>query len=179
MSLFLRFAGALIARASRRPPDFCVGGRENPYLRRWWMIPRNPLFNVYLHQFLRDDDDRALHDHPWAWWSLVLDGAYVEHTIAAGGIHYVHLRGVGSVKWSGPRRAHRVSLLPQDARVETRGSELWLVSEMNARRPCWTLFLTGPRVREWGFHCPHAGWVHWRDFVASNDRGSVGRGCDQ
>ena len=54
-----------IARITRRPADFVIGGAERPYLRRWWVIPRNRLFNVYLHQFLRSDDDRALHDHPW------------------------------------------------------------------------------------------------------------------
>lgn len=47
-----------------RAPDFYIGGNANPYLLRWWVIPRNRFFNVYLHKFLRDDDDRALHDHP-------------------------------------------------------------------------------------------------------------------
>src|SRR5690606_35831081 len=83
---------------ARRPPDFIVGGAERPYLKRWWLIPRNPIFNVYLHQFLRDDDDRALHDHPWPWCSILLDGSYIEHTIAAGGIHRRQLRQAPSIK---------------------------------------------------------------------------------
>lgn len=29
--------------------------------------------------------------------------------------------------------------------------------------PAWTLFITGPKVREWGLHCPQD-WRHWRGF---------------
>ena len=72
--------------ADRRPPDFIVGGKEDPYMLRWWIIPRNRWFNVYLHNFLRSDDDRAHHDHPWWNFSILLRGEYTEHTIAAGGV---------------------------------------------------------------------------------------------
>ena len=57
----------LLAIATKRHPDFIVGGKDNPYLLRWFVIPRNPVFNIYLHRFLRSDDDRALHDHPWGY----------------------------------------------------------------------------------------------------------------
>lgn len=166
-----RLAGALIERATRRPPDFIVGGQDRPYLLRWWLIPRNPVFNVYLHHFLRDDDDRALHDHPWAWCSILLRGGYIEHTIAAGGVHQRRLREAPSIKLSGPSRAHRIELLPWW------GGEPG-VPASDEKAPCWTLFVTGPRVREWGFHCPERGWVRWQDFVAPDDRGAVGPGCD-
>src|SRR3546814_14061660 len=47
------------------------------------------------------------------------------------------------------------------------------------RIPCWTLFITGPRIREWGFLCPK-GWKHWRDFTNPKDGGApVGRGCGE
>lgn len=80
-------AKRLIERAKRRPPDFIIGGEDRPYLRRWWILPRNRFFNIYVHEFLRSDDDRALHDHPWLWASYIVEGHYNEHTIAAGGIH--------------------------------------------------------------------------------------------
>lgn len=138
-------------------PDFVVGGVEDPYLLRWYVIPRNPVFNVYLHLFLRSDDDRALHDHPWANLSVLLAGAYTEHTVRAGGTNVRTRREAGEVKWRGPRAAHRIEL--------TDGA-------------CWTLFVTGPRVRNWGFHCP-LGWVPWEDFTAPADKGLVGRGCGE
>src|SRR3546814_5856142 len=62
----------------RRPPNFVIGGQQDPYMRRWWVIPRNRFINIYLHQVLRPDDDRALHDHPWINLSIILDGGYWE-----------------------------------------------------------------------------------------------------
>ena len=62
--------------AMARKPDFVIGEPVAPYLRRWWIIPRNEQMNVYLHEILRDDDDRALHDHPWANTSYVIEGRY-------------------------------------------------------------------------------------------------------
>ena len=152
-----RLADWLIARAGRRQPDFVIGGADRPYLLRWWLIPRNPVFNVYLHLFMRSDDDRALHDHPWANASILLRGRYTEHTIAAGGVHQHRVLAAGAVKVrpSG-RAAHRIEL--------TDG-------------PCWTLFITGPRYRQWGFHCER-GWVHWKRVTARDDQGAVGAGCD-
>jgi hypothetical protein len=149
-------AECLIARITRRAPDFVIGGHERPYLRRWFVIPRNRFFNVYLHQFLRSDDDRALHDHPWVNLSVLLRGAYVEHTIAAGGIEHrtVRMAGDWAFRWTG-RLAHRIEVTD----------------------PCWTLFITGPRYREWGFHCPDTGWIHWKRFTAADDPGAIGPGC--
>jgi hypothetical protein len=43
--------------------------------------------------------------------------------------------------------------------------------------PVWTLFVTGPRVRSWGFWCAH-GWRHWKTFTAGPRGETVGRGCD-
>ncbi len=67
--------------AASRPPDFIIGGKNDPYVRRWWIIPRNRFFNIYLHQFLHSDDDRALHDHPWVNFSYLLRGGYLEHSM--------------------------------------------------------------------------------------------------
>jgi len=51
-----------------------------------WLTSRL-LPNLYVHHFLRDDDDRALQDRPsWAV-SFLLRGRYIEHTIAEGGLH--------------------------------------------------------------------------------------------
>lgn len=161
-----RLAEALIRRITRRPPDVIIGGANAPYLRRWHVLPRNRIFNLYLHHFLRDDDDRALHDHPWAWCSYVLAGGYYEHTIAAGGIHHRRWRPAGSLAISGPRRAHRVELHKHQA------------EHGPLHVTCFTLFATGPTVRNWGFHCPQRGWVPWQEFTDPADPGIAGRGCE-
>lgn len=154
-----RFRLWLLRRALRimeRQPSFVIGGADAPYLLRWWVIPRNRLFNVYLHEFHRSDDDRALHDHPWWNVSVVLNGSYIEHRILAGGIRTQTLRQAGSIVGRMPSTAHRL--------------------ELAAGKTCITLFITGPKVRDWGFHCLR-GWVPWQRFTAPNDSGAIGAGC--
>lgn len=161
--------------AGQRPPNFVVGADDpqGAYLRRWYLIPRNRFLCIYLHHFLRDDDDRALHDHPWAWASLLLRGTYIEHTIDAGGVHHKRERKAGSWKFSLPSRAHRIELLRE---VVDNGDPIVQLTDPPA--PCWTLFITGPRVREWGFHCPEQGWVHFLRFTKPGSVGERGPGCE-
>ncbi len=137
-----------------RAPDFIIGGADDPYLLRWYVIPRNRWFNIYLHRFMRSDDPRALHDHPWANMSILLRGRYVEH-LADG---TVKIRRAPGIVCRSATAAHRIHLI--------------------AGRPVWTLFLTGRKVRTWGFLCPK-GWRSWQEFCNPADDGAtVGRGCD-
>lgn len=154
----LRRLNRLVDQVVARPPDQIIGGHTRPYLLRWVLLPRNRIANVYVHRFLRDDDDRALHDHPWFWCSILIRGRYVEHTIARGGIHRRRECGAGSWRLRTPWFAHRIELVDTD--------------------PCWTLFITVARIRDWGFHCP-SGWVPWQEFTDPRDPGAIGRGCDQ
>lgn len=136
-----------------REPDRFIGGRTDTYMERWFIVPRNPVCNVYLHRFLRSDDDRALHDHPWPNSSYLLDGCYIEHmpgptTIQRWPGEYVTRKATDS---------HRIELIDG--------------------KPVLSLFITGPKVREWGFHCPQ-GWRHWRDFTSGPNGETVGRGCE-
>lgn len=165
--------------AERRAPDFVIGGAADPYMRRWWVIPRNPLFNVYLHNVLRSDDDRALHDHPWVNLSLILAGGYAEVTppgglspLQAAQLELADRRVLlpGALRWRGPRSAHRLELIPN---ICWPGTD----HDVRATPAVWTLFITGPRLRAWGFWCPK-GWVHWRTFTAGERGETVGRGCE-
>lgn len=135
----------------RRTPDFVIGAPI--YLRRWWIIPRNEQQNVYLHHGLRDDDDRALHDHPWPNTSYLIIGRYREITPSG-----VFIREAGSVVHRQATDAHRLELVDGE--------------------PFVSLFFTGPKVRDWGFLCPK-GWVHWRDFTGGQHGELVGRGCGE
>lgn len=138
----------------KRDADIFIGGRDDPYMKRWYVIPRNRFFNIYLHKFERSDDDRALHDHPWKSVSFILKGVYAEHF--AGGV----IRGAGKGDWifREATHTHRISVIPN---VDV-----------------WTLFITGPKVRDWGFLCPQ-GWVHWKKFTSPTDSSLVGRGCEE
>jgi len=137
-----------------RGPDYVIGiDRTPPYLKRWWVIPRNKLFNIYLHEIQQDDDDRALHDHPWVNMSYVISGGY--HEVTKQGTWIVP---PGTFRFRRPTTAHRLVLAYGKRTV--------------------TLFITGPVIREWGFLCPQ-GWRHWKDFVAVREGGNdIGRGCE-
>jgi hypothetical protein len=150
---------AILRWARARQPDFVIGGPAAPYLRRHWLLPRNRFFNVYVHEFLRSDDDRALHDHPWLFnASWIIAGMYIEHSPRGSALRW---RGDFKFRWGAA--PHRVELLDDFI-----GSSV----------PCWTVFITGPVVRTWGFHCPK-GWVPWREFVDDRDAGVVGKGCGE
>lgn len=133
-----------------RAPDFVIG---DDYLRRWYVVPRNPWANDYLHDIRKSDDDRALHDHPWANTSFLILGGYIEHTPEG-----VFERRAGGVISRYPEALHRLEVIPGER--------------------CVSLFITGPKVREWGFDCPK-GWVPWQQFTDPNDPSKTGPGCGE
>lgn len=118
-----------------RHPDVVIG---NDYMLRWYVIPKNTYFNIYLHEFRHSDDDRALHDHPWYSLSFLLKGELKEHS--DNGVRFVKrlLPVFRTAKF-----AHRLELV---------------------KGPAWTIFITGPEIREWGFYCLN-GWKHWEDLT--------------
>lgn len=149
--------------SASREPDFQVrraDGADRIYLRRWWLVPRGNDVNVYLHQMILDDD-AVLHDHPYRSMSLMLTGGLTER--------YQEVPG----NFGGPVLTRRVNRGDIVARSERLAHQL-LVDE-DARGRVWTIFVTGPRLREWGFWCPH-GWRKWSDYVAVNQDPSVRHG---
>lgn len=99
-------------------------------------------WGVYLHHLLRSDRDRALHDHPWPFVSIVLSGGYYE-------MHDQTLDGETRGEW---RKPGCVLVRPAEWR-----HRVVLIS------PAWTLVIVGRRCRKWGFFLP-GGWCWWRKF---------------
>lgn len=135
-----------------REPDLLIGPPGDPYMRRWWVVPRNEQQNCYLHEILHSDDDRALHDHPFENTSVVIAGSYMEHTPEGS-----FLRVAGDVVSRPPEALHRLELIGDRA---------------------VTLFFTGPVVRQWGFECPQ-GWIPAYEFIDFANPGAPGRGCGE
>lgn len=146
-------------------PDFVITNPKGVYLRRWfitrWTSDAHPLKpkrlpNVMLHNMQQSDDDRALHDHPWDNISIVLWGGYIEHAFERLPIEGIELprviqkrRRFGSVIYRKAELAHRLELIPR-----------WKYMNSPAVRPCWTIFITWRKRREWGF------WYDIRGVVA-------------
>lgn len=145
-----------LARLLSGKPHFIIGGEDQPYLKRWYLIPRNTFINVYLHQFLRSDDDRAKHDHPWWFVSFLIWGSYLED-----------LDRNGVQRWIG-RSAPSVAL-----RRTTDRHIVYLFKS----RPAWTIVITGRTVREWGFWCPK-GFIEWKEFYKTRE-GHPNGGCGE
>jgi hypothetical protein len=110
------------------------------YMHRYHLVPKNRFFNAYLHRFQMPDPGRDLHDHPWWSLTVVLRGQYTEQ--------YADRGQTGSLRVGGWGRRFRLR------RPTTRHT----ITEVSPGG-CWTFFITGPKVREWGFHTAR-GWVH-------------------
>lgn len=134
------------------------------YLLRWHLIPRNRFFNIYLHKFIGNDDERALHDHPWNSFSIRIKGQLREH--------YRKLAHVnkGNMSFWMMKFHHR-----KPPRFCFRKASFSHRLELVGSKPAWTIFITGPVKREWGFHCPK-GWQHW-STMTTKDGKTIG-GCE-
>lgn len=137
----------LIARA-KRTPYFHLEG----YMMRYWLIPYNRFFPAArIHHILRSDDDRAFHDHPWPYVSIVLRGGYYEVTpnIDKSGIYLGE-----KFKWYGP------------GSVIFRSAKSWhrLVIP-NKGQTAWTLFITGKYQQTWGFFLNANNKVPYRKYL--------------
>ena len=168
-------ADLLIGRA-KRTPYFHL----EDYMQRFWLKEHNEAKSnraARVHNIKRSDHDRALHDHPWNNASLVLKGGYWEvvpgayqaareadFANATENLRMLHklvhemggrkatrkqlreLRRLG-VYWRGPGAFVRRKAEALHRLIVPNGCE------------AWSLFIMGPKFREWGFATPD-GWVH-------------------
>lgn len=134
------------------------------YLTRYFIWkPRNKKFGrIYLHHIIRSDHDRALHDHPWGFVSLILWGGYVEVADTWQPLPkkvrdwWTHngwvFRGNGEVE----QRFRPGSLLRRPASWRHR-----LV--LQPGHTAWTLVKTTSKQRDWGFW-PNGKFCWWRHY---------------
>jgi len=124
---------------------------NEPYLERYYVFLQERKtfpFNVFLHKFLKSDPD-DVHDHPWPFFTVVLRGGYREWTPQFNSQgekigEIAKWRGPGSFRWASAEQYHRIELDPDVT--------------------CWTLFMPGPKQREWGFLVKNK-WVQWQEYL--------------
>jgi hypothetical protein len=100
-----------------------LGRPECPYIERTYFECK--WFSVRLHHWLASDDQRFAHNHPWQWFTLVLAGSYTDVT------------DKGNQRMIPGRFAFRSADHCHKVKVDKGG--------------CWTLLITGPEKKEWGF----------------------------
>lgn len=123
--------------------------------------------SIRLHVIHREDTDNCLHDHPWAFWSVILWGGYTEQVPAADSTPEEAAAGY-------PRRTLLV-ITPWRFRYMPFGYKHRITGLL--RQVSVTLAYAGPiQEEEWGFHTEH-GKVPWHDFVF-NDRETRVLWCD-
>lgn len=91
---------------------------------RWGWLP----FTIYEHLIELGDTARHLHNHPWWALSFILKGTYLEYLMDGG-----RVRHRWSLRLLRPNTYHRIELVSGAVH---------------------TLFITGPKCQEWGFHIP-------------------------
>lgn len=119
-----------------------------PYLIRYYLL-WTPWWRLRLHHILLSDYD-CLHDHPWAFKSIILAGGYTEHL-------KVDPKDPDSAVIT--RWYDRGSVLKRKAEDAHR-------LELPEGKSCWSLVFMYKRTREWGFFTK-AGklWVKWFHYV--------------
>ena len=100
-----------------------LGNPGCPFLYRW--VLGFGLFSIRLHHWISSDDDRHFHDHPWWFVTLVLSGAYQD--VSPERSEWLRR---GDIVFRPSLHRHYVLIGPEG---------------------CWTLLLTGPELRYWGF----------------------------
>jgi len=130
-----------------REPDLVIAPDGEPYLYRWFAIPRMKKVNTYFHIQVASDPERPLHDHPWDNFSIILSGGYIERLNYCEGGYNPHStktieRRKGDTIYRRAHWAHRL-ILPK------------------AIDYSMTLFSTGPKIRDWGFWYSSTDWRRW------------------
>jgi hypothetical protein len=124
---------------------------DEPYLERYYLFlkdrDRFP-FNVFLHKFLKGDPD-DVHDHPWPYATLILKGGYYEWLpqFDSKGNKIAEMcvwRGPGSFRICRANSYHRIELDPSVT--------------------AWTLFMPGPKKRDWGFLVNNK-WIQHEQYL--------------
>lgn len=120
------------------------GGRV--FLERWGLV-HDRLGGFYLHHLTGPDPGMDLHDHPWAFVSVILKGGYTEQEIDTATA--VDCAALAHRQWHW-LSVHRMPLTSAH-RITT------------VRPGTWTLVLREPTRRRWGFYMP-SGWVDWEQY---------------
>jgi len=131
---------------SRRTIIYDRANKE-PYLIRYYMLFVDRVkfpFNIFIHKFVKGDDDEDPHDHPWGFFHIILSSGYWENVPMNISKHkfdrgfYKVWRSTGYWNIVSSDYTHRIELHDGEPKP-------------------WTIFIPFKRNNNWGF------WVKQND----------------
>jgi hypothetical protein len=129
-----------------------LDGTENYndlYLRRYYIYRGKYRPHIYLHHIVRSDYERACHDHPWSFVSIILKTGYTEvceypEADDSDSLQTEKWKRPGSIIYHKATDFHRLKL----------------------KAPAWSLVFTGAKKRTWGFLTHDKGWIPFNTLYA-------------
>jgi len=150
-----------------------IPGRQDTdaYLARYWLTPPkkdedgySSASSIVLHQFIRGDDDGALHNHPYDFTTTILSGGYDE---VVGDLRIFLPNGAtmpDGIQVTGPFEKDWKTI-PRRVGDQVSKTALQVHMATNPLPDTWTLVQTGTRCNDWGFYPPGKPFVPWKQFV--------------
>jgi hypothetical protein len=160
-----------IIRYAKRTPYTHLGD----YMSRWWIVPyrhelkltwyKNPIgwflqqfdIAIRVHEIKRGDSDRALHNHPWPYITLILKGGYIEVTeIRSKNNQFICYQKQeyvsGDILFRSSSFRHRLELFNLNPYVYPQETTT-------------TLFITFRKNNEWGFYETPDYFIHHKNYL--------------
>ena len=125
---------------------------KEPYLIRYYMLFVDRVkfpFNIFIHKFMRGDDDEAPHDHPWGFFHIILSSGYWENVPMNISKHkfdrgfYKVWRSTGYWNIVSSDYTHRIDLREGEPKP-------------------WTIFIPFKRNNNWGFWVKQTDTERWK-----------------
>ena len=149
-------------------------GKE-PYLERYYLFLKDRIdfpFNIFIHKFIKGDDETDLHDHPWGYFTLILYGGYWEYEYAN------KLQPVDNNLYKDEKI---IKYWRKPGYWSTRNANYSHRIEIDKNKGCITLFIPYKKYKDWGFYkivninnstndgtytpCKYLKWIHNSEYL--------------
>lgn len=146
----------VISRALRTPHTHLRQKDDSAYMDRFWLFrigpfrgAQYPLLAARVHHIQSSDDDRAFHDHPWPFLTIIFRGGYTEITPAEW--PFDSERGHCTCAQVGGIGQYVRKVRYEAGTVLFRRARHWHMLHLDPGESAVTLFFTLPKVQGWGF----------------------------
>ncbi len=123
------------------------------HFRRYRLL-QTPWLSLYIHNIRQSDMDQHMHDHPWNFLSLILEGAFYEQTSFPPNYYAIHYGKYfsGDIVKHKAEDIHRITLISPEV---------------------WTLVLTSGRSRDWGYRLSDGTWIGHKEYRTLKNNGAL------